>query len=158
MTTSTTPSLSIRGEKCHPWGTGGNRLPLLAAPQLEYHSIRQNTSPPRKIQGGLFLPPEHLQGGYVQQIDIFFIQAVDDSFQIFFHIAPPLGPQPIGMGYLFSAPYDNSIADKPAKRCRIKSQAGIFWVFFCWFPPPSRRLDTFRITSFQLSNSMTIIQ
>ena len=50
--------------------------------------------------GGLFLPPDHLQGGYVQQIKVFFTEPVDNSDEIVFHNAPPLGPWPTGMGSL----------------------------------------------------------
>ena len=66
--------------------------------------------------GGLFLPPDHLQGGYVQQIQVFFTEPVDNSDEIVFHNAPPLGPWPTGMGslrhflYLHSTGFDMSKA------------------------------------------------
>ena len=46
-------------------------------------------SPPKIREGFSDSPPEHLQGGHIEQINIIVIQAVNYSLQVVSHSAPP---------------------------------------------------------------------
>lgn len=65
---------------------------------------------PSPNRGGLLLPPLHLQGSYVQQINILFAEPVQHSDQIVFHKCPSFRAAAHQDGLSVSTPYGNSIA------------------------------------------------